>query len=270
MATALRRGATPEVARPEPKRDPEQTETRGGPVERSEHRAAPRAPNGREGTLEGNKAHGRIGRSRIGNGAGTLRTRRWSKASKPTAPPPETPPRGDTDRTARDPPRKGWTSSTGDAQETPADDHPRGWTPACPKVTCLGRRPRTRDRPRDPRRSRDPGATSHTTHPSHDDLPRQSPDRRSGTPARPPSRRESVGVRAPRGPNVERRDGGRATPSGRPGEGDERRKEGNLPRPRTNDRRSRDRARRERSRSERKRGEQGTGAAETTGRQGLR
>jgi len=161
MATALRRGATPEVARPQPKRDPGRTETRDGPTERLDHpHAAPRGSNGRKGTLEGNEAHGRIGRSRIGNGAGTLRTRRWSKALKPTAPPPETPPRGDTNRTARDPPRKERTSSTGDAQETPADDHPRGWKPADPKVTCLGRRPRTRERHTDPRRSRDPRSHS--------------------------------------------------------------------------------------------------------------
>jgi len=37
-----------------------------------------------EGTLKGNKAHGRIGHRSAGNGSTMIRTRRWRKASKPT------------------------------------------------------------------------------------------------------------------------------------------------------------------------------------------
>jgi len=45
-----------------------------------------RGCSGRRRTLEGNKAHGRIGRSTAGNGGGSLRTRRRSKALKSATP----------------------------------------------------------------------------------------------------------------------------------------------------------------------------------------
>jgi hypothetical protein len=41
---------------------------------------------GAPGTLEGNKAHGRIGRHQAGNGRLALRTRRWRKALKSATP----------------------------------------------------------------------------------------------------------------------------------------------------------------------------------------
>lgn len=44
----------------------------------------PRVSNASEGTLKGNKAHGRIGHRFAGNGGTMLRTRRWRNALKPT------------------------------------------------------------------------------------------------------------------------------------------------------------------------------------------
>lgn len=55
------------------------------PRERS--RRPRRRGRGPQRTLEGNKAHGRIGRCSICNGRGTSRTRRWSKALKSGTPP---------------------------------------------------------------------------------------------------------------------------------------------------------------------------------------
>jgi hypothetical protein len=55
-------------------------------TDRKEGQRNPNLPKSGPGTtLEGNKAHGRIGRSNAGNGGGTQRTRRWSKALEPTA-----------------------------------------------------------------------------------------------------------------------------------------------------------------------------------------
>jgi len=69
-------------------------------------------------TLEGNQAHGRIGRSGAGNGPGTLQTRRWSKTLEPTAPPRSRTPRGMTERNVWTPLREKRTSSGSRAGDT--------------------------------------------------------------------------------------------------------------------------------------------------------
>jgi len=76
--------AGPRVPRPNPRgiRRP----GRATEADRKEGRRNPNQPKSGPGmTLKGNKAHGRIGRFAAGNGGETQRTRRWSKALKPTA-----------------------------------------------------------------------------------------------------------------------------------------------------------------------------------------
>jgi hypothetical protein len=140
-----------------------------------------------------------------------------------------------------------------------------------PKVTCFGRRPGRETGTRTTGGRETTGATPPTTHPSNNDLLRQREERRSGTTATTSFGRKELYVGAPRGPNVERRDGVSATPSGRPGEGDERQEGGNPGSLRTHDRHPESQARSERSPRTRAAGESwNVERTKTTGGQGLR
>jgi hypothetical protein len=149
--------------------------------------------------------------------------------------------------------------------------HLREREPTSPKVTCLGRRPGRETGTRTTGGRKTPGATPPTTHPSNNDLLRQREERRSGTTATTSFGRKKLDVGAPRGPNVERRDGVSAIPSGRPGEGDEQQEGGNPGALRTNDRHPESEARSERSPRTHAAGEsRDVKWTKTTGGQGLR